>query len=102
MMHFKCLFPSAIYTLSYETLVNDPDHEIRRLVAWLEWDWNDDYLEPHLTTRSINTASVIQARQPISNKSVGGWSKYAEMLEPARRVLIESGLFDNEILFPCI
>ena len=102
MMHFKDLFPSAIYTLSYETLVNDPDHEIRRLVAWLEWDWNDDYLEPHLTTRSINTASVIQARQPISNKSVGGWSKYAEMLEPARRVLIESGLFDNEILFPCI
>ena len=97
MMHFKDLFPSAIYTLSYETLVNDPDHEIRRLVAWLEWDWNDDYLEPHKNTRSINTASVIQARKPINNKSVGGWKNYAEMLEPARRLLVDSGLFTNEI-----
>ena len=97
MKHFKHLFPSSIYTLSYESLVNDPHHEIRRLLAWLEWDWNDDYLEPHKSSRSINTASVIQARKPINNKSVGGWKNYAEMLEPARRLLVDSGLFANDI-----
>jgi len=97
MRHFKQHYPVSIFTLSYEALVNEPQQQIQQLISWLEWDWNEFYLEPHKSTRVINTASVIQARQPINNKSVGGWKNYAEMLEPARRILIESGLFKSEI-----
>ena len=97
MRHSKQLFPDSFYTLSYEYLVNEPQRQIHKLIAWLEWEWNDAYLEPHKSTRNIDTASVIQARRPINNKSVGGWENYSEMLEPARRMLVESGLFKNEI-----
>ena len=78
-------------------MVNETQHQIHELTAWLKLDWNDGYLQPYKSTRSINTASVVQARQPINNKSVGGWKNYVEMLEPARRLLVESGLFEHEI-----
>ncbi|KZR66018.1 TPR repeat-containing protein YrrB [Prochlorococcus sp. MIT 1306] len=97
MLHYKRLFPASIYTLNYKDLANHPRDEIQRLLLWLGWEWDECYLEPNKSTRTIHTASVIQARQPINNKSVGAWKNYAEMLEPARRILIESGLFDDEI-----
>ena len=97
MIYYKRLFPASIYTLSYEALVNHPRDEIKRLFLWLEWEWDECHLEPNKSTRVIHTASVIQARQPINNKSVGAWKNYEEMLEPARRMLIESGLFEDEI-----
>ena len=80
------------------SLVFDFNHlEVQKLISWLEWDWSDHYLEPHKSRRNINTSSVIQARQPINKKSVGGWKSYAKMLEPAREVLATSTLFESEL-----
>jgi tetratricopeptide (TPR) repeat protein len=89
----KSRHPDRITTFQYETAVRDPETEIRRLVQWLGWTWAAHYLEPEKSKRRINTASVIQARQPLHGRSVGGWRHYTTLLEPARRLLSESGLF---------
>ena len=87
-------FPSEIYPLNYDLLVTNSDIEIRELIKWLKWKWNDAYLYPENTNRNIKTASVIQARSPINPKSLGGWEKYRDLLKPARKLLRENDLID--------
>ena len=82
-----------IFTFNYDEFVNEPEKIIKPLIKWLDLEWTDNYLHPERSEREINTASVIEARQPISNKSVGGWKNYKELLRPAEDILRDSGLY---------
>ena len=62
------------------------------LLEWIGIDFVEEYLHPDRSVRTVNTASVMQARRPISNKSVGGWKKYYELLKPALRIIQEAGI----------
>ena len=73
MKKYKNRFPSKIYDLNYDSLVTNPNQEIKSLINWLGWGWDDSYLSPHLNTRSVSTASNIQVRSPINSRSIGGW-----------------------------
>ena len=84
---YKKIFKEEIYNLNYDLLVTNPDIEIKSLISWLGWKWNDNYLSPHLNSRIVSTASSIQVRSPITNKSVGGWREYQDLLKPAIKIL---------------
>ncbi len=83
MYNYKDRFNNKVYTLDYDLLVQSPENEIRRMIDWLGWEWEDIYLSPHLNKRSVNTASNVSVRSPINKKSMGGWKKYKELLLPA-------------------
>ena len=83
-----------IFTFNYDEFVNEPEKIIKPLIKWLGLEWTDNYLHPERSKRDINTASVIEARQPISNKSVGGWRNYEDLLRPAEDILRGSCLFN--------
>ena len=85
---------NQIFTFDYDNFTNNPETKARELIEWIGLQWNSHYLHPEQSDRAINTASVIQARRPISNRSVGGWTNYKDLLEPAKAVLQESGLFN--------
>ena len=87
MEFYKRYYRSKIYDLNYDLLVQNPKIEIRKLIDWLSWEWSENYLSPHLNQRIISTASSIQARSPISSKSVGGWKKYHKLLKPAFEII---------------
>ncbi len=95
---FNKRFPRKIYNCCYDKLVNEPKIETQKLYAWLGFDWSESCLDFHKNNQIINTASVMQVRQAISNKSVGGWRNYSLLLEPARKILLESNLFSAESL----
>ena len=76
-------FSDIIYNYYYDDLVNNPSKEIKKIIAWLGWEWSDKYLSPHKNSRSIFTASSEQVRNPIHNSSLGGWKNYQELLKPA-------------------
>jgi len=90
----KKKYDSQIFTFDYDNFTNKPERHARELIEWIGLQWNEDYLHPEQSKRIIKTASVIQARQPISNKSVGGWNNYKDLLKPAEAVLRDSGLFN--------
>ena len=69
-----------IYFLSYDKLVNYPETEIKKLIAWLGFSWDDSYLYPYKSKQGFFTASNVQVRSPINNKSVGGWRKYSKIM----------------------
>ncbi len=84
--------PKKIFTFDYDQFVNAPEQNLSKLLEWLGLEFNETYLHPEKSTRSVNTASVMQARKPISNKSVGGWKNYENLLKPAQYILQNSGL----------
>ena len=92
--NFKCSHEAHIFTFDYDKFTNYPKKELSKLIDWLGLEWNDSYLHPETSNRLIDTASVIQARHPINNNSVGGWKNYMELLSPAENALRESGMFE--------
>ena len=89
MTEYKNRFRSKIYDLNYDLLVSNPDEEIKSLITWLGWIWNDIYLSPHLNKRAVSTASSVQVRSPINSKSCGGWKDYKTMLKPAMEIITQ-------------
>ena len=98
MKEYKNKFRSQIYDLNYDSLVSNPNKEIKSVISWLGWKWNDSYLSPHLNTRSVTTASNVQVRSPINSKSIGGWKNYKEMLQPAIEIITQIDKYRNLIL----
>jgi tetratricopeptide (TPR) repeat protein len=87
MEHWISTCGLAIHTVDYDQLVQDPEPHIRRLLDVLELDFVPECLAPHRVERNVRTASVWQARQPISAKSVGRWRRYETQMEPFFRAL---------------
>ncbi len=95
MIKYKKRFRSKIYDLNYDSLVGDPNKEIKSLISWLGWQWNNSYLSPHLNPRSVSTASTVQVRSPINSNSVGGWKNYIDMLKPSIEILNQTDRYCN-------
>ena len=74
-------YKKYIYFLSYDKLVNDPETEIRKIIDWLGFSWDDSYLRPDKSQQGFFTASNVQVRSQINNQSVGGWMKYKELMK---------------------
>ena len=84
-----------IYTVNYDELVSNPSEEIKLLIGWLGWSWNDLYLSPHLNNRKVSTRSNVQVRSPINTKSLGGWKNYKEMLRPAMEIITKKNKYKD-------
>jgi len=65
------------------------------LISWLGWEWKEQYLSPHLNSRSVTTASNVQVRSPINTKSLGGWKNYKEMLRPAMEIITQKDKYKD-------
>ncbi len=87
-------YTDQISSFDYDSFTADPVASLKPLLGWLGWSWSDDYLHPESSEAPVATASVIQARQPIHSRSRGSWRHYAEILEPARAVLLDAGYDD--------
>ncbi len=92
---YKDRFRPNIYDLNYDLLVKNPHKQIKLLINWLGWEWNESYLSPHLNLRAVYTASDIQVRSPINSKSIGGWKNYKDMLQPTIKLLTQTERYPN-------
>ena len=92
MDHYKSRYPKNIYELNYDLLVSKPTNEIKKILNWLDWKWNNKYLNSHQNMNTISTASKIEVRSPINNNSVGQWERYKDLLSPAIRIFKEAKL----------
>ena len=90
-------YPLKIYKLNYDQLVTNPEEQIKLLVNWLGWKWENAYLKPHKNPRSVTTASNVQIRSPINSKSIGGWRNYKNILEPVIEILIKTEKYQDLI-----
>ncbi|MGH7154763.1 MAG: sulfotransferase, partial [Acetobacteraceae bacterium] len=122
MVHWQTVLPpGTILDVDYEELVADRELVTRRMIAFLDLDWNEACLRPEDNLRIVRTASMWQARQPVYRSSTERWRRYepwlgelAELLDdapptdviepvsdspgiPAARRLRDAGRFDEAI-----
>lgn len=71
---------------SYEALLENPEAEIRGLLAFCRLPFEDACLEFHKSSRSVRTASAAQVRQPLQRNTAKA-SRYGALLDPLRRAL---------------
>ena len=77
---WKNLFPSQIYDLKYENLVNNTRAEVEKLLKFCSLEWDDKCLNHQKNKRVIKTISYNQARKPIYNSSVKSFKGYEDYL----------------------
>ena len=77
----KVLPEGTIFDAHYEDLVGDFETQSRRILEFCGLPWDDKCLEYNKSSRTISTASVWQARQPIYKSSRKRWVNYASHLE---------------------
>ncbi len=87
MAHWRKALPASIHEIKYEDLLNDQATNTRKLIDFLELEWDDACLSFQKNSRAVFTASAWQVRQPIYNKSVGRWRNYEEYLRPLKDAL---------------
>lgn len=69
-----------IYRLNYDTLTMKQESESRKLIRYLELDWESGCMEPHANKRNITTASNLQIREQIYQGSSEHWKIYKPYL----------------------
>jgi hypothetical protein len=91
MTHWAAILPAdAWLDVDYETLVAEPERQTRRLIGYCGVEWSDACLTPENNHRSVRTASVWQARQPIYRGSLARWRRYEPWLGELRGLLPET------------
>lgn len=76
MDYWKFKTPNFIYTLNYESLVNDTLHQIKSLLKVCNLEFDNNCLEYYKNKNTVFTTSSAQVREKISDKSVNSYKKY--------------------------
>tara|TARA_B100000945_G_scaffold175600_1_gene140832 strand:+ start:836 stop:2731 length:1896 start_codon:yes stop_codon:yes gene_type:complete len=80
-------YTNNLFIYNYDDVVLNPSVEIKKIIDWLGWEWNEEYTAPQNNKRLVFTASSEQVRNPIHSKSLRGWKKYRKLLEPALEII---------------
>jgi len=78
----KTLRPDQLITIDYEKIIADLDHEARRLINFLDLEWQDACLRFYDNKREVRTHSALEVRQPVYQSSVERWRPYQKELAP--------------------
>ncbi len=81
MDHWKSVLPVPIHTVQYESLVREPEREIRALLEFCGLPWTEACLHPEHQKRVVATASYAQVSQPMHTRSIGRARPYMQWLE---------------------
>lgn len=87
MDHYDRVLPGRIHRVIHERLLDDPEGEVRAMLAYLGLPFEEACMEFHRNTRAVRTASSEQVRRPINRDGVGQWEPYAQWLGPLRAAL---------------
>lgn len=84
MAHFDKVLPGRVHHVIYETLVDDTDDQVKRLLDYCELDFEDACLSFHENRRAVGTASSEQVRKPIYTQALEHWRNYEPWLGPLK------------------
>lgn len=87
MAHIDAVQPGRVHRVIHEALLDDPEAEVRAMLAYLDQPFEEACLSFHSNARAVRTASSEQVRKPINRDGVGQWQPYDIWLGPLRDAL---------------
>ena len=79
--------PGRVFRLQYESLVTDPEPQIRKLLEFLDLPFEESCLRFYEAERAVNTASAAQVRQKINTRGIEHWRRYEKQLAGLKNAL---------------
>ena len=88
-LSYRSKLGENILQVRYEDIVQNTEFEARRLLAFLELDWEENVLRFNELARgkNINTPSYSQVIKPIYRDAVSRWKKYEKQMAQAIVIL---------------
>lgn len=87
MKHWHEVFPNKILDVQYESVVDDLDSNVRRVLDFCGLEFEQACLNFHETKRVVKTSSSEQVRKPIYRSALAYWKNFEEELQPLREIL---------------
>ncbi|MDE0061304.1 MAG: tetratricopeptide repeat protein [Gammaproteobacteria bacterium] len=84
---WKSLFPGRILDVRYEDTVADVERQSRRMLNFLDLEFEPEVLAFHQTRRLVKTPSASQVREPIYDDAVAAWKRFEGHLGPLKEAL---------------
>jgi tetratricopeptide (TPR) repeat protein len=90
MRHWQAVLDIPILEIVYEDLVNDLEGQSRRMIDFLDLDWDERCLRYYESGRSVLTLSYAQVNKPIYKSAVARYRHYEQHLGPLKAALSET------------
>jgi hypothetical protein len=87
MAHFDAVLPGKIHRVIYESMIDDTEAEVRRLLSYCGLPFESSCLRFYENSRAVRTASKQQVRQPIFRDGVEHWRHFEIWLDPLKESL---------------
>jgi tetratricopeptide (TPR) repeat protein len=87
MAHFDVVLPGRVHRIIYESMIQDTEAEVRRLLDYCELPFEPECLRFYENDRAVRTASSQQVRKPIFREGVDQWRHYDPWLGPLKEAL---------------
>jgi cytochrome c-type biogenesis protein CcmH/NrfG len=87
MAHFDEVLPGRVARVHYESLIEDTERQVRRLLEHCGLAFDPACLRFHENERAVRTASSEQVRRPIFRAGLDQWRHYEPWLGPLAQTL---------------
>ena len=85
--HYDGALPGRIHRVFYESMVEDTEAEVRRLLGYCNLPFEDACLRFYENERAVRTASSEQVRSPIYREGLDQWRHFEPWLGPLKAAL---------------
>lgn len=86
----RAVLPISVATVRYETLIADPEVEIRRLAEFAGLEWTPRLVDHRSNAAGrgyIGSPSYAQVSEPLYSRAAGRWHRYRKQLAPILPIL---------------
>ncbi len=80
MAHLDTVLPGRVHRVIHEELVEDPEHQVRAMLDYLDVPFEEACLNFHENRRAVRTASSEQVRRPLNRDGMEQWKPYDQWL----------------------
>jgi hypothetical protein len=87
MAHFDDVLPGRVHRVIYESLIENTESEVRRLLEYCGLPFEPQCLRFYENERAVRTASSEQVRRPIFREGLDQWRHYEPWLGPLKAAL---------------
>jgi tetratricopeptide (TPR) repeat protein len=87
MAHFDAVLPGRFHRVIYESMIEDTESEVRRLLDYCGLPFEAACLRFYENERAVRTASSQQVRKPIYQEGVEHWRHFEPWLGPLKQAL---------------
>jgi tetratricopeptide (TPR) repeat protein len=87
MAHIDAVLPGRVYRVFYESMIENTEFEIRRLLDYCGLPFEEGCLRFYENERAVRTASSEQVRRPIFTEGMGYWRHFEPWLGPLKDAL---------------